>query len=684
LRRTKGLQKAEEIGEGQEWTRWECVSGVEITHQGIKKSESAQVAYLRLYYPLLNEKDSLELIGENIQNCSVRLYGIDSLSGHEIELKKEEDGSSGKHIYNIPLLWNAGQFGYQIDMYISGEGNVEKFLYLGNTRNKVAFAVLRKGMNMIKLRESKGVPFFYSVLTESKGKIPILTEEHIGKQQDFKLIYDKMVYSYQNSFRIYKKNQETLVQSNTELSKEINNLGRKLEENRQIIEEKIKMIEEKIKMIEELNMELVQKEQRLKDKKQLLKDKDADILQLAKRKRQKILVLSNMFPTMENRINGCFIHEQVRALREYENIDARVISCKPFWFNGFKVWKFQNAKKVFEQEVEQSHWSEIDGVPVFYLPYKVGKPLYPFELHSRNYTKSILRVITRIYREFPFDLIHAHTSYLDGEAARALSRKLRVPYVLTEHMGPFSLLTDRVEVRRRTLRAIRDTERIWAVSAALKESIAAWFPLPEEKELIGVLHNGVEMSNFEIKEHNDLQEAETIQIMTVGYMEDVKNPINLVKAFAKLYKKNGKVRLNMVGDGSLYNKVLQEIKTLNLLDVVKLYGLKTREEVAKLMRDKCDIFVLPSKTETFGVVLIEAMACGKHLVATKCGGPESIITDRVGVLCDNDNSESMCNAIEYVIEHYQDFHSGEIRKYAEEHFSFQTIAKRLNDAYQSV
>ena len=202
-------------------------------------------------------------------------------------------------------------------------------------------------------------------------------------------------------------------------------------------------------------------------------------------------------------------------------------------------------------------------------------------------------------------------------------------------MGPFSLLTDRVEVRRRTLRAIRDTERIWAVSAALKESIAAWFPLPEEKERIGVLHNGVEMSNFEIKEHNDLQEAETIQIMTVGYMEDVKNPINLVKAFAKLYKKNGKVRLNMVGDGSLYNKVLQEIKTLNLLDVVKLYGLKTREEVAKLMRDKCDIFVLPSKTE-------------------------------------------------YVIEHYQDFHSGEIRKYAEEHFSFQTIAKRLNDAYQSV
>jgi len=90
-----------------------------------------------------------------------------------------------------------------------------------------------------------------------------------------------------------------------------------------------------------------------------------------------------------------------------------------------------------------------------------------------------------------------------------------------------------------------------------------------------------------------------------------------------------------------------------------------------------DCFVLSSKVETFGVVLIEAMSCGLPVLSTKCGGPESIVTGPdLGLLCDQDE---LSNALHQIAK--AAFNKDRIRNYVMEHFSSGSIASQLKAIY---
>jgi hypothetical protein len=101
------------------------------------------------------------------------------------------------------------------------------------------------------------------------------------------------------------------------------------------------------------------------------------------------------------------------------------------------------------------------------------------------------------------------------------------------------------------------------------------------------------------------------------------------------------------------------------------------------MRDDCDVFVLPSNSETFGVVLIEALACGKPVVATDCGGPRDIVTGpAVGVLCPPRDEPALANALRDVAQRLPQFDRQHIRRQALERFDYFQLAARLADEYE--
>jgi glycosyltransferase involved in cell wall biosynthesis len=109
---------------------------------------------------------------------------------------------------------------------------------------------------------------------------------------------------------------------------------------------------------------------------------------------------------------------------------------------------------------------------------------------------------------------------------------------------------------------------------------------------------------------------------------------------------------------------------------IELFGSATREEVKDLLCQS-DCFVLSSKVETFGVVLIEAMSCGLPVLSTKCGGPESIITnDDLGILCNQEElSEKMKNISQ------ETFSGDTIRKYVVDSFSNSSLSQQLKIIY---
>ncbi|MEQ9229997.1 MAG: glycosyltransferase, partial [Cyclobacteriaceae bacterium] len=92
---------------------------------------------------------------------------------------------------------------------------------------------------------------------------------------------------------------------------------------------------------------------------------------------------------------------------------------------------------------------------------------------------------------------------------------------------------------------------------------------------------------------------------------------------------------------------------LGVSDKITWLGELSREQVREEMQ-RCSFYVLPSRHETFGNVLLEAVACGKPVIATDCGGPRDIVTDEVGVLCEVD-MDALTESLKQMISKYAEF-----------------------------
>lgn len=122
---------------------------------------------------------------------------------------------------------------------------------------------------------------------------------------------------------------------------------------------------------------------------------------------------------------------------------------------------------------------------------------------------------------------------------------------------------------------------------------------------------------------------------------------------------------------------------MNLSDNIHYQGICPNEELPSLIH-KHDIVVSASLYETFGITLIEAMACGKPVVATKCGGPEETVNVKVGVLVEKADLQSLAEGIKYVIENYEKYNPEEIRAYAVRNYGQEVAIERLDNIFEEV
>jgi len=119
----------------------------------------------------------------------------------------------------------------------------------------------------------------------------------------------------------------------------------------------------------------------------------------------------------------------------------------------------------------------------------------------------------------------------------------------------------------------------------------------------------------------------------------------LLRAFTLVKDADEAIRLVLVGDGPLRRQHEELARALALDGRVEFLGWKGRSEVARLLRG-CELFVLPSRSEPFGIAIIEAMACRKPVVASAVGGIPEIIEDgQNGILVEPDNPPALANTV---------------------------------------
>ena len=385
----------------------------------------------------------------------------------------------------------------------------------------------------------------------------------------------------------------------------------------------------------------------------------------------RVLVLSHMFPHPDQPMLGCFVAEQVAALRDLGSMDARVLSGRPYWMNQTRSpLLLRSLNRNYYKFHDSCRWVEYGGVPVKFVPYRILTSRWS---HGWTYRASLLRGIKEIQKGFPFQIIHAHTAYLDGTVGLAIARKFGVPRMITEHTGPFSNLLSQRVTRALVTRSLRGANRVIAVSSALHRDIFAVMQ-PGDSEKMLVLPNGTDLQAFRLPRKWD-PDPDHPRLIFVGAFVESKNLTLLLEAFSRVAQQIPGATLRLIGGAPSLEEERQltdHIARLELQDRVSLQGHTAREEVARILREKCDLCVLPSKIETFGCVLTEAMACGKPVVSTRCGGPEDIITaDFLGQLCENENADGLTQALLEVIRNLRQYDSARIRRHVEQHFDYQ-------------
>jgi len=247
------------------------------------------------------------------------------------------------------------------------------------------------------------------------------------------------------------------------------------------------------------------------------------------------------------------------------------------------------------------------------------------------------------------EVIYAHYLFPTGAVAAAAGRAARRPWVITAHGGDVANL-DRASIRTATAAGLAGATAVIAVSRYLAGRLeASGLHLPP----VFVANMGVDTSAFRIHDRMEararrgLGAADPV-IVAVGGLTDRKDPLTLLLAFARVRAALPDARLVYVGDGPLRNSLLQGAARLGLTDALTLTGAIPHEDVADWMAAG-DLLALVSKVEPLGVVALEALACGRPVVATEEGGPREIIPPECGALVPPGNPFAIADALHAVI-----------------------------------
>jgi L-malate glycosyltransferase len=366
----------------------------------------------------------------------------------------------------------------------------------------------------------------------------------------------------------------------------------------------------------------------------------------------RILVLTPWYPHEKGAGSGVFIKSQAKALSKKHEV-AVVFSTV-----DYKKFSFSSSTCIHSSDDAISEYRII-----------VNKSILLF--NQLNYLVIIVFRTWRIAKSFKPTIIHAHVGYPTAFWAWSISKLCGVPFVLTEHTRPVNNFRSFIH-RRLTIFGMKRANVLIAVSNMLAREMKEYVSRP-----VVIVPNVVETKQFSIA---PFPKSEIIQI---GFLGSLNQPVKGLDILLKAcHKVNIDFVLHIGGQGVLLEKYKQLAEELAISAKCKFYGFVPVTEVPQFM-SRVHFFVCASRSETFCVALAEALASGRPVVSTRCGGPEDFVNESNGILVDVNDSDSLAKAIERMAIHYADFDTDRIANKIEELFSEQVFLKAMQNIYDA-
>lgn len=383
-------------------------------------------------------------------------------------------------------------------------------------------------------------------------------------------------------------------------------------------------------------------------------------------KKLHILIIPSWYPLFEGHIGGSFFREQALALR--------AMGCNI----GVIFPQMRSVKNFFSQK--NRIVKDIDQGLVTYREHFVNfTPRWKSAI-EKKWIKSGERLFELYVKENGMpDIIHAHSLFNGGLLALHISEKYKIPFVLTEHSTAFArnLVTDK-QISKAAI-AVDKAASCIAVSERFRILLNTKF----ETKKWSYIPNIVNKEFLDAPLHRVRNKKDCYRLINICALEPKKRVDLLIKAFAIASKELDNIVLEIGGDGSQMKNLIDLTGRLSISDKVTFLGKLTRSDVLVKVSN-ADAFILSSEYETFGVVLVEALALGKPIIATKCGGPESIINDEVGYLVNKNSASELASAIKLLYSNQENFEAENIRSYCSREFSGESVINKLINIYKSL
>lgn len=391
-----------------------------------------------------------------------------------------------------------------------------------------------------------------------------------------------------------------------------------------------------------------------------------------------VFVVPSWYPSRSTPLGGIFIREQVDALADLYPQHCFLVST---WGHDDSVLRFRDPRCLAStlrwriRASPKSRHHAANHVEIFH-PTLTWSSRLPWGGASGLISANRSNFETAREHVGAIDLIHAHVGYPGGVIAAVLSDAFAVPYVITEHMGPFPFPYLLRQGRPLSVldNALRKASATIAVSPSLAQRIASFgYPQPR------VIPNMVDERVFFPSTMN----RNCFNILAVGSLTEHKGFDLLLEAIAHWNPPAGTVEFQIVGDGPDGPTLRQRARDLGVDDRVRWFGQMDRHSLPALFQ-AASAYVLPSRHETFGMVCAEAIACGCPVVATRCGGPESIVDETNGILVDSEDPESLAVGMGRIFRERSRYCGDTIREGFLKRFSRAVVASQIVGVYEAI
>ncbi len=328
--------------------------------------------------------------------------------------------------------------------------------------------------------------------------------------------------------------------------------------------------------------------------------------------------------------------------------------------------------------------AEKGGVKIIPMPSLVRRisPAHDFQ--------TLFSLWRLMIRERP-DMVHTHTSKA-GILGRWAAWLARVPIIVhTAHghvfYGHFGPLASGFFVLLERFMALI-TDRMIALTQGERNDYVTFSVFRPDRIL--TIHSGVDIDHYMSARVNVEEKKESLEISTkgpvvgtVGWLLSIKGPMYLLKAMGKVWQDYPEATLVFVGKGDLEAELRAKALQMDVSDRVKFMG--WRDDIPEIMKI-LDVFVLPSLNEGMGRVLVEAMASGRPVVASRVGGiPDLVKHGENGFLVEPGDENGLSAAIKKLLaDKIMRNQMGQKGRIMAREFSVENMIEKIDVLYESL